>query len=225
MGVDVSESVEREDEATPSGLIFGLIVARFGLPTSYTDKVRRWSLVPGKLDAVVLRDSQSGGVFIPWDRERDAKPYFGTVREARFDQNGVVKQGRHSNIVSGVPSLGWEKDILELRPSTLEEAKLVVEFIEAKRDGRGIGPVSPPERGGTPLASVATGNDRSISTAIPWDVARAVMDRDGRKCVECGCVESLSFDHIIPQDRGGASTIVNLRILCQRCNSRKNNRV
>lgn len=51
-----------------------------------------------------------------------------------------------------------------------------------------------------------------------------ILDRDGRKCVECESQEDLEIDHIKPVSKGGGSDDSNLRTLCERCNSAKGNR-
>lgn len=47
------------------------------------------------------------------------------------------------------------------------------------------------------------------------------------QCENCGCtnVEDLTVDHIIPQSYGGSNNIINLRILCRKCNSSKGNKI
>ena len=60
---------------------------------------------------------------------------------------------------------------------------------------------------------------------IPKDVVDAVWRRDGGKCVYCGSTENLQFDHIIPFSKGGATTIENLQLLCQKCNLQKSNKI
>lgn len=50
---------------------------------------------------------------------------------------------------------------------------------------------------------------------------RAILDRDGWACVECGSTDELELDHVIPFSRGGACTPGNLVTLCGPCNRRK----
>lgn len=48
-----------------------------------------------------------------------------------------------------------------------------------------------------------------------------VYKRDGYRCVSCGTSDSLSLDHIIPESKGGCSSIDNLQTMCVSCNSKK----
>lgn len=60
---------------------------------------------------------------------------------------------------------------------------------------------------------------------IPKEVVDAVWKRDGGKCVYCGSTENLQLDHIIPFSKGGATTVENLQLLCQKCNLQKSNKI
>jgi 5-methylcytosine-specific restriction endonuclease McrA len=56
---------------------------------------------------------------------------------------------------------------------------------------------------------------------IPTELRRAVFERDGGRCVECGSNFDLQYDHLLPVALGGATTIENLQLLCADCNRRK----
>lgn len=56
---------------------------------------------------------------------------------------------------------------------------------------------------------------------IPREVRRAVWERDGGRCVECGTDFDLQYDHVIPVALGGATTTENLQLLCGPCNRQK----
>lgn len=60
---------------------------------------------------------------------------------------------------------------------------------------------------------------------IPRAVVDAVYKRDGGRCVYCGSTENLQLDHIIPFSKGGATTVENLQLLCQKCNLEKSNKI
>jgi HNH endonuclease len=60
---------------------------------------------------------------------------------------------------------------------------------------------------------------------IPPGVTRAVWDRDGWECRDCGSHRDLTVDHIHPLVLGGTDDMDNLQTLCKSCNSRKEARV
>jgi hypothetical protein len=62
--------------------------------------------------------------------------------------------------------------------------------------------------------------------SIPRAIKIAVWRRDGGKCVACGTVDRLHFDHIVPISKGGTSnTADNLQLLCARHNLAKGARM
>ncbi len=55
-----------------------------------------------------------------------------------------------------------------------------------------------------------------------------LFERDGYVCQYCGDLfgpRELNLDHVIPRERGGRTTWENITTSCQRCNSRKANRL
>ena len=56
-----------------------------------------------------------------------------------------------------------------------------------------------------------------IPEALRWEV----FERDGFKCKSCPSRSFLRADHVIPESKGGPTTIENLQTLCRSCNSRK----
>ena len=67
--------------------------------------------------------------------------------------------------------------------------------------------------------------DQTKRPPIPRDVVDAVYRRDGARCVYCGSTENLQLDHIIPFSKGGATSLENLQLLCQKCNLEKSNKI
>lgn len=60
---------------------------------------------------------------------------------------------------------------------------------------------------------------------IPENVRNEVWRRDQAKCVQCGSVRNLEFDHLIPVSKGGSNTTRNLQLLCESCNRRKSDNI
>jgi hypothetical protein len=71
------------------------------------------------------------------------------------------------------------------------------------------------------VLSTRASPDRARREPVPRELRRAVFERDGGRCVECGSRFDLQYDHVIPLALGGASTLENLQILCAGCNGRK----
>lgn len=69
-----------------------------------------------------------------------------------------------------------------------------------------------------PLNGNGTGGRRG---PIPRDLRKAVYERDGGRCNQCGATFDLQYDHVLPVALGGATTLENLQLLCGTCNRAK----
>lgn len=67
--------------------------------------------------------------------------------------------------------------------------------------------------------------EQTTRSRIPQAVRSEVWRRDSGKCADCGSKQRLQFDHIIPVSEGGATTVRNLQLLCERCNLRKHAKI
>jgi hypothetical protein len=72
--------------------------------------------------------------------------------------------------------------------------------------------------------------DSSIDLAhtrlIPSEVKKEVWKRDNGRCVICGSIKNLHFDHDLPFSKGGTSlTAKNIRLLCAKCNLAKSDKI
>lgn len=59
---------------------------------------------------------------------------------------------------------------------------------------------------------------------IPTNLRRMVIERDGPRCVYCGedlVGQEIHLDHVIPEARGGATSLANLQVTCRKCNLAK----
>ncbi len=69
-------------------------------------------------------------------------------------------------------------------------------------------------------------NEITYNRHITSKVKLAVWKRDQGKCTLCSSTVNLQFDHILPYSKGGTSlSDKNIRILCQKCNLQKSNKI
>ncbi|WAC07579.1 MAG: HNH endonuclease [Thermodesulfobacteriota bacterium] len=67
---------------------------------------------------------------------------------------------------------------------------------------------------------------RQRSRVIPSDIKKIVWERDKGRCVLCGSIDELHFDHDLPYAKGGTSiSAENVRILCARHNLQKSDKI
>jgi 5-methylcytosine-specific restriction endonuclease McrA len=61
---------------------------------------------------------------------------------------------------------------------------------------------------------------------IPSEVKKEVWKRDGGRCVICGEMKNLHFDHDLPFSKGGTSiSAKNVRLLCMKHNLQKSGNI
>lgn len=56
---------------------------------------------------------------------------------------------------------------------------------------------------------------------IARTLSKAVFERDEYRCVRCGTHLDLTCDHIVPESKGGETSLANLQTMCRSCNSKK----
>ncbi len=61
--------------------------------------------------------------------------------------------------------------------------------------------------------------------SISEEIKITVWRRDKGQCVKCGSRVDLEYDHIIPVSKGGANTVRNIELLCEKCNRKKSNKI
>ena len=138
-------------------------------------------------------------------------------------------------ISSGMPPTHewdqWQTDIAQEQWRREQFYELVDEIIEVVRpiDG-GWGD----ERNAAITAYVQQELLRAFPPRPDWRTERrrnkakisnslrtAVYERDEYACVVCGVRKNLSVDHIIPESKGGPTTLENCQTMCQSHNSQK----
>lgn len=71
---------------------------------------------------------------------------------------------------------------------------------------------------------------QSIRNRFLGSAPFTIIDKDLRKiysspCWNCGTLENISLDHVIPISKGGTHSIGNMISLCRSCNSSKSNKL
>ena len=68
--------------------------------------------------------------------------------------------------------------------------------------------------------------DLKHTRLISSEIKKEVWQRDKGKCVICGSIKNLHFDHDLPFSKGGTSlTAKNIRLLCAKCNLEKSDKI
>jgi hypothetical protein len=68
--------------------------------------------------------------------------------------------------------------------------------------------------------------DLKHTRLIPSDIKKEVWKRDRGRCVICGSIKNLHFDHDLPFSKGGTSLVANnIRLLCAKHNLAKSNKI
>lgn len=68
--------------------------------------------------------------------------------------------------------------------------------------------------------------DLDHNRMIPTSVKLEVWKRDKGRCVQCGSIDNLHFDHILPYAKGGTSLkLENIQLLCARHNLQKRDKI
>jgi 5-methylcytosine-specific restriction endonuclease McrA len=117
-----------------------------------------------------------------------------------------------------------------MHPSEIRKSDMIRWRLESPLVGLYGGNVSTPRKLAAsgiprPEASVQRDEKKHARKALTNAVMEEVWLRDGGKCIECGAMEDIEFDHMIPFSKGGTSTPENLRILCRTCNRSRGNRI
>lgn len=58
--------------------------------------------------------------------------------------------------------------------------------------------------------------------AIPSDLRKKVLERDGYRCRYCGSFDGpFEMDHVYPESKGGETSVKNIVTACHKCNNKK----
>ena len=64
---------------------------------------------------------------------------------------------------------------------------------------------------------IRTGNGEAVN-GLSWSRKTAVYEKTGRWCKRCNATTDLHIDHIWPRSKGGQNWLINLQVLCSKCN-------
>jgi hypothetical protein len=68
---------------------------------------------------------------------------------------------------------------------------------------------------------IATNSNKYTKKKIPAKLSKKVYERDAYRCIYCNSCLDLTCDHIVPESKGGETTIENLATCCKKCNIAK----
>lgn len=167
----------------------------------------------------------------------DADCYFGKISSVKSPAEGVLKYlvppMTSIDFKSGIDVLVVDTNIEEYERKKAEEAKMreeeellnekrrITKKIKEKHRKEQLERIVRQEL----IDSGELYGEQPKRPPIPRELVDAVYRRDGGRCVYCGSTENLQIDHIIPFSKGGATTIENLQLLCQKCNLEKSNKI
>jgi hypothetical protein len=196
---------ERENPPNPPDWPFGACVQEY--KEAYKEKVERMALLRRELERVFTETM--------WN-ESDKEPCSFSAKgtNPNGDWNGskfhtIRIRGKciiFKNAMFDVVGLYTKEEARLLVQKKYEAERSEVDFLKSRSDQ-------------------TSSNSESGREHIPERIRNEVWRRDGGKCVECGSVFNLEFDHVIPVAKGGSNTARNLRILCESCNRRKSDRM
>lgn len=89
-------------------------------------------------------------------------------------------------------------------------SEIVANAYQMKHSGRWLTWPNPP-----------TEKPKHPKAKINGNIRIAVFERDIYRCKHCGTHKDLCCDHIIPESKGGETSLDNLQTLCRSCNSKK----
>ena len=145
--------------------------------------------------------------------------------DAYFDKYIIATEQERNDIdaeyLAEMHSWENEQDKLYQAERAAEERRQIAERIKAKQRKRQLEKEVRQEL----IDSGELFGDKTKRPRIPREVVDAVWRKDGGRCVYCGSTENIQLDHIIPFSKGGATTVENLQLLCQKCNIEKSNKI
>lgn len=89
------------------------------------------------------------------------------------------------------------------------------------RGGREYSPQQMPGKTRWAVPPQLKRRERAILRANHAAWQTALIAKYGERCANCGSVEALAIDHVLPIARGGRSELENLQLLCGACNRLK----
>ena len=133
----------------------------------------------------------------------------------------MIEQERHHRLQAGMNQEA--QAVAELQAFARNNKALLLSIWHwGNGDGGGILDVIANEIGATrawqrPRPEKTVKGKKVISATL----RTKVFERDAYRCVSCGSHIDLCCDHIIPESKGGPTTLENLQAMCRPCNTKK----